>query len=78
MAPRAGFTVTILKHNNEWCGAFGMAGKKVTVCGEYAASLEGARTLIGLGVDALSVPPPRFAPLKIALGEWCFSTIPSR
>ncbi len=34
-------------------------GKKVTVCGEVAADPRGARVLVGLGVDALSVAPPR-------------------
>ena len=43
------------------------AGKQVTVCGEYAASEAGARTLLAMGVDALSVPPPRFAAVKLSL-----------
>jgi phosphoenolpyruvate-protein kinase (PTS system EI component) len=34
-------------------------GKKVTVCGEIAADPCGARVMVGLGVDALSVAPPR-------------------
>jgi phosphoenolpyruvate-protein kinase (PTS system EI component) len=34
-------------------------GKSVTVCGELAADERGARILVGLGVDALSVAPPR-------------------
>jgi len=37
------------------------AGKRVTVCGEVAADPRGARILVGLGVDALSVAPPRLA-----------------
>jgi multiphosphoryl transfer protein len=37
------------------------SGKKVTVCGEVAADPRGARILVGLGVDALSVAPPRLA-----------------
>jgi multiphosphoryl transfer protein len=35
--------------------------RRVTVCGEVAADPRGARVLIGLGVDALSVAPARFA-----------------
>jgi phosphotransferase system HPr (HPr) family protein len=34
-------------------------GKKVTVCGEIAADPLGARIMVGLGVHALSVAPPR-------------------
>lgn len=35
--------------------------RRVTVCGEIAADPHGSRVLIGLGVDALSVAPARFA-----------------
>jgi phosphotransferase system HPr (HPr) family protein len=41
--------------------------KSVTVCGEVAADPRGARILIGLGVDALSVAPPRLADTVRAL-----------
>jgi phosphotransferase system HPr (HPr) family protein len=34
-------------------------GKTVTVCGELASDPRGARVLVGLGVDALSVASPR-------------------
>jgi phosphotransferase system HPr (HPr) family protein len=34
-------------------------GKRVTICGEVAADERGARILVGLGVDALSVASPR-------------------
>ncbi len=34
-------------------------GKRVTICGEVAADERGARILVGLGVDALSVAAPR-------------------
>jgi phosphotransferase system HPr (HPr) family protein len=34
-------------------------GKRVTICGEVAADALGARVMVGLGVDALSVAPPR-------------------
>jgi phosphoenolpyruvate-protein kinase (PTS system EI component) len=44
------------------------AGKKVTVCGEVAADPLGARVLVGLGVDALSVAPSRLAGAVDALG----------
>jgi multiphosphoryl transfer protein len=43
------------------------AARTVTVCGELAGDPAGARALVGLGVDALSVSPPRFAPLRTAL-----------
>lgn len=42
-------------------------GRKVTVCGEIAADPRGARVLVGLGVDALSVAPARFASTKLGL-----------
>jgi phosphotransferase system HPr (HPr) family protein len=42
-------------------------GKKVTICGEVAADPRGARILVGLGVDALSVAPPRLADAARAL-----------
>jgi phosphoenolpyruvate-protein kinase (PTS system EI component) len=42
-------------------------GKKVTICGEVAADPRGARVLVGLGVDALSVAPPRLAATARAL-----------
>ena len=41
--------------------------RQVTVCGEIAAIPAGARVLVGLGVDALSVAPVAWAPLKLAL-----------
>jgi phosphotransferase system HPr (HPr) family protein len=34
-------------------------GKRVTLCGEIAADPLGARVMVGLGFDALSVAPPR-------------------
>lgn len=42
-------------------------GRKVTVCGEIAADPRGGRVLVGLGVDALSVAPARFASTKLGL-----------
>jgi phosphoenolpyruvate-protein kinase (PTS system EI component) len=36
-------------------------GRRVTVCGEVAADPRGARLLVGLGVDGLSVATQRFA-----------------
>jgi phosphotransferase system HPr (HPr) family protein len=45
------------------------AGKKVTVCGELASDPDGARILVGLGADALSVAPPRVSALKLALAS---------
>jgi phosphotransferase system enzyme I (PtsI) len=44
-------------------------GKSVTVCGEMAADVRGARLLRDLGVDGLSVAPARVAEIKLALLE---------
>jgi phosphocarrier protein FPr len=44
-------------------------GRKVSVCGEMAGDPHSARILVGLGVDALSVAPGRFARLKLSLRE---------
>jgi phosphotransferase system HPr (HPr) family protein len=41
--------------------------RTVTVCGELAGDPRGARVLVGLGVQALSVSPPRVAVVKAAL-----------
>jgi phosphoenolpyruvate-protein kinase (PTS system EI component) len=43
--------------------------RKVSVCGEMAGDPHGARILIGLGVDAISVAPTRFAKVKLALRD---------
>jgi len=43
--------------------------RKVSVCGEMAGDLQGARILVGLGVDAISVAPTRFAKVKLSLRE---------
>jgi phosphoenolpyruvate-protein kinase (PTS system EI component) len=42
-------------------------GRKVTVCGEMAGDDRGAVILVGLGVDALSVAPSRFAKIRRVL-----------
>jgi multiphosphoryl transfer protein len=42
-------------------------GRTVTVCGELAGDPVGARVLVGLGVQALSVSPPKLADVKTAL-----------
>jgi len=41
--------------------------RKVSVCGEMAGDPHGARILVGLGVDAISVGPTRFAKVKLSL-----------
>jgi phosphoenolpyruvate-protein kinase (PTS system EI component) len=41
--------------------------KKVTICGEVAADPRGARVLVGIGVDSLSVAPPRLPGLVRSL-----------
>lgn len=43
------------------------AGKKVTICGEFAGDPQGARTFIGLGADGLSVAPARLTALWLSL-----------
>jgi phosphoenolpyruvate-protein kinase (PTS system EI component) len=45
------------------------AGRKVTVCGEIAGDAEGARVLVGLGVDALSVAPGKLGAVRAALAS---------
>jgi len=44
-------------------------GRKVGVCGEMAGDPHSARILVGLGVDAISVTPARFARAKISLRD---------
>jgi phosphoenolpyruvate-protein kinase (PTS system EI component) len=44
-------------------------GRKVSVCGEMAGDAHGARILVGLGIDALSVATGRFAKAKLSLRE---------
>ena len=44
-------------------------GRKVSVCGELAGDLRGARILVGLGVDAISVATARFAKVKLSLRD---------
>jgi phosphoenolpyruvate-protein kinase (PTS system EI component) len=43
--------------------------RKVSVCGEMAGDPHGARILVGLGVDALSVATGRFAKVKLSLRD---------
>ncbi len=43
--------------------------RKVCVCGEIAGDPEGARILVGLGVDAISVATARFAKVKLSLRD---------
>jgi phosphotransferase system HPr (HPr) family protein len=42
-------------------------GRTVTVCGELASDPRGARVLVGLGVHALSVSPPKLAVVRALL-----------
>ena len=42
-------------------------GRTVTVCGEIAANPRGARVLVGMGVDALSVTPSAVASVRAEL-----------
>jgi phosphoenolpyruvate-protein kinase (PTS system EI component) len=43
--------------------------RKVSVCGEMAGDPHGAKILVGLGVDAISVAPTRFAKVKLSLRD---------
>lgn len=43
--------------------------RKVSVCGEMAGDGHGARILVGLGVDAISVATARFAKVKLSLRD---------
>jgi phosphoenolpyruvate-protein kinase (PTS system EI component) len=43
--------------------------RKVSVCGELAGDPHGARILVGLGVDAISVATARFAKVKLSLRD---------
>jgi phosphoenolpyruvate-protein kinase (PTS system EI component) len=43
--------------------------RKVSVCGEMAGDPHGARILVGLGVDAISVAIARFAKVKLSLHD---------
>jgi phosphocarrier protein FPr len=43
--------------------------RKVTVCGEIASNPDGARIMVGLGVDAISVATARFAKVKLSLRD---------
>jgi hypothetical protein len=43
--------------------------RKVSVCGEMAGDGQGARILVGLGVDAISVATARFARVKLSLRD---------
>ena len=43
--------------------------RKLSVCGEMAGDPHGARILVGLGVDAISVATARFAKVKLALHD---------
>ena len=45
------------------------AGRSVTVCGEMAGEPAGAEILVGLGVDAISVAPSRWAEVRRALAS---------
>jgi phosphoenolpyruvate-protein kinase (PTS system EI component) len=41
--------------------------RRISVCGEMAGDPQGARILVGLGVDAISVATARFAKVKLSL-----------
>jgi phosphoenolpyruvate-protein kinase (PTS system EI component) len=44
-------------------------GLEVSVCGEMAGDTHGARLLVGLGVDTLSVATGRLANVKLSLRD---------
>ena len=43
--------------------------RKVCVCGEMASDPQGARILVGLGIDSISVSTARFAKVKLSLRD---------
>ncbi len=43
--------------------------RKVSVCGELAGDTQGARILVGLGVDAISVSTAHFSKVKLSLRD---------
>lgn len=45
------------------------AGRQATICGEMAADERGARLVVGLGADVLSVAPARAPPIRAALAR---------
>ena len=51
------------------------AGVPVAVCGELAGTVDGARVLVGLGVDELSMDPGCIDPVRLALSESRFSDL---
>jgi phosphoenolpyruvate-protein kinase (PTS system EI component) len=67
--PRRGLDPRVLAHIERVVVAARAAGKSVSVCGELAADPDGSKILVGLGVNALSVAPSRFAALKSELAE---------
>jgi phosphotransferase system HPr (HPr) family protein len=48
--------------------------RAVTVCGELAGDPRGARVLVGVGVDAISVAPTKLASVKAALASVSLET----
>lgn len=44
-------------------------GREVSICGEMASDEHGARIAVGLGVNVLSVAPPRMAAIRGMLGR---------
>lgn len=59
----------VLRHVKRTVDGAHAHGRSVTVCGEIAADPRGARVLVGLGVDALSVAPNKFAQTKLGLSD---------
>jgi phosphotransferase system HPr (HPr) family protein len=59
----------VLAHVAATIEAAHAAGREVTICGEIAADPRGARVMIGLGADALSVAPAKHPGVRNALRD---------
>jgi phosphotransferase system HPr (HPr) family protein len=67
VAGHALFDARVLELVAEVVTAAHRVGRSVTVCGEVAGEPGGAEILVGLGVDAISVAPSRWAEVRRAL-----------
>jgi phosphotransferase system enzyme I (PtsI) len=63
------FNPAILRAVGAVVDAARSAGVPVAVCGELAGTVEGARVLVGLGVDELSMDPGSIDLVRAALAE---------
>ena len=69
------FNPAILRAISAVVDAARPAGVPVAVCGELAGTVEGARVLVGLGVDELSMDPGSIDLVRAALAESAMSDL---